>query len=278
MKKTISILTSMLMLLSVLFVPTISAESRTSNDIFSETKEITGENLNLDIVLPDGGEALKKHMGDKYYEANWESVIATKYYFKLNSNNELVPMTTDEVNAPSPLACGPSEDNCANRYGITLYVTGATVVGNTKLFGYTFYWDKNPPLDAGNSADGLALTWGGNLAVDSYKFSVSYSNGDTDVFPASTISPNSGVAFEFFEAIDRTWPASNKYAESGGGWLYVASPAINLGRKANIVAHYLHTSTSKEVNSIGISIDGGSIGWNTKETIEQLSISQIFTY
>ncbi len=271
MRKKPTFVLILTLILSMFSIPT---GAYASDEVYKETVVTKGENLNLESTYPELGVKLREQLGDKYDQIQWNSVTETKTYFTLDENNELDPVTIGEIGL---LSCGAGENNCSNNYGITLYAVGGDYGSGQKIFAGRFLWDNNPPLDAGKSVDGFTLNWAGNLAITDYHFYVEYNN-TTDNFSPSVITPNQGIGFEFREAIDRTWPASNRYAVEGGGYAIVNAPTSNLGRSANVVATYLHTSSTTTINSIGISIDGGSIGWNTTTTVQSVAALDTFTY
>lgn len=201
-------------------------------------------------------------------------VTKVKKYFKSDSSGNLIPLTKGEVNKISPLGVGTGSN-----YGITIYITSAYTATSSRveeLFGGSFEWDHNPTLDQGNSVDGFAIAWGGNLALDTYSGTLHYDNGDVSA-TASSISPNSGIGWEFKEAINKTWPSSNWYLQSGS---FLANTYQNsaTGNDANVVANYLHTSSTSKVSSLGISATGGSIGWSTTTNIQRVAASTTFHY
>lgn len=270
MKKSVLLLVITL-LISILSIPTgVSA----SEEIYKKVRVLEGENLDLESSFPNLASLLREQLGDRYDLVRWNSVTETKSYFTLDENNELSPVTNGDIGILS--ACQPHENNCSYNYGITIWAVGGDF-GNDKIVAGSFEWDNSPPLSAGNSVDGFTLNWAGNLAIKDYQFNVSY-NGVSETIAPSVITPNQGIGIEFKEAINRTWPLSDRYVDSGGAHAILAGPSINLGRSANAVATYLHTSTSTSINSLGISIDGGSIGWTTTTTVQSVAAVDHFTY
>ncbi|NBI28998.1 hypothetical protein [Chengkuizengella marina] len=267
-------------------------------DIYKEEKKIEGKNLKLEKVLPEDKKRLKKYFKEKYDKANWESVTKTKVYFVLNEENQLVPLTNEmneklnkELNdnqqssKKSSVQVASCRENCSQKYGLTIYSTAGGWPGTEypvmKIFGHAFYWDDRPPLDAGLSVDAWAVTWGGNLAIDEYDFFINYDEEHVSNISPATITPNAGIAWEFNEAINKTWPKNNWYAEDGGGTI-IAVASREKGEVANSVVHYLHTYEEKVVTSLGLNISatggGGSIGWQTNTIVQNVSAKDIFNY
>lgn len=274
--KKLRILVSVVMMFMVLNLSIVSAYGATNdNSIYQASKTYKSESgIDLAALFPDVSDETKAYWKKTFGNTIVKSVTETEQYFRLDSTQQLVPMTNKEVNEISPLDVGSGEN-----YGIKVFaVTSERDSNGEILIGGNFEWTKTPPLAQGNSIDGFAISWNGELTILRYNASLRYDEG-TEYPSASNINPASGIAIEFSEAIDKGWFSSNWYLQSGG-----ISATIKKGDgsfkndSGNVTARYLHTSTTTTVTGLGISFSGGSISWTTTEKVEPVAAVAAFKY
>ncbi len=112
---------------------------------------------------------------------------------------------------------------------------------------------------------------------------IEMNRGQLTAYPAVvTITPNAGVGWEFNEAIDKTWPAGNWYAESGSFAVSIIKNTTNAGNIANAIAQYNQSYDTKNVTSLGLSLSatggGFSIGWTNTTKVNTIPAYTDFTY
>lgn len=283
--KNIRFVTVILALFLLLNLSSVSAQelvqsTSEQDQPFVTTSEYSNEDgLNLEQLFPEASSKLKEDWRNMFPEgAVITNVTKVNKYYKTDESGKLVPLTNSDANIISPLGVGSGSTSY-----LTLYITSAYTDKNSgveQLFGGSFQWSKKPTLDQGNSAEGFGIAWAGNLPVSSYSATLHYDEGDLSPSPA-TINPNAGVGWEFKEAIDKGIFKSNWYLESGS-FVAKAYQNFTVGADANVVANYLHTSEVSTINSIGITIGGGSfggsIGWSTSVVPERVAASTTFHY
>jgi len=286
---------SVLKLISFLFIALMvfsaTANAAPNNDQIYRNIENFENSSGLDMatLFPEASPKLQSDWEKMYEDYTIVKVQKTEMFYQIDSDNKLVPMTVGQVKQNTGKGqIGTMGVGSNTNYGITVYVTTAKSVGGSSyptewLLGGSFQWNNTPNLDAGKSVDAFVIGWHGGLAIKQNSTSgvVHYNKGDT--YPAVvTITPNAGVGWEFNEAIDKTWPAGNWYAESGSFAVSIIKNTTNAGNIANAIAQYNQSYDTKNVTSLGLSLSatggGFSIGWTNTTKVNTIPAYTDFTY